>query len=284
MSLYSGQGPAFWSPRNASGDPTVYNWFGNASEATVGLATETLTHKESYTGQRNVDARIITEISATLAVTTDDFKESNMELATYGTGSQIATTNVTNETVVDHAPLVGERYALKNTGRVSSVVLTAAGGAITAGTHYTVDASGVIVFLTSVSGPIVASYTNAASRQVGVFKTSAPEIHIRIDGLNTATSVTVSGSSDYERSILDIFKCRLDPTEALNFINDEFGTMVLNGSPLVDETKAASAAGGQFMRIIYLDPPSQTVASASASPSASSSRSVSPSASASPSA
>lgn len=283
MSLFSGQGPAFWANRDANGDPTYFHWFGNAPEFTVGLSTDTLTHKESYTGNRTTDARIITELTASLSITVDDFKESNMELATYGVGSQITGTSVTGETVLDTAPTVGERYSLKTTGVVSSLSMTGGGSPLTENTHYTVDASGVIVFLTAVSGPIVAAYTRANARQVGVFKTSAPEVHVRLDGLNTATSVTRSGNSDFERTIVDIFKTRLDPTENINLINDEFGTLVLNGSPLVDTTKASTSGGGQFMRIIYLDPPSQTVPSASASPSASSSRSVSPSASASPS-
>ena len=60
MSLFSGQGPVFHSDRNASGEPVAFEWFGNAPEMSLGLATETLTHKESYTGNRVTDARIIT--------------------------------------------------------------------------------------------------------------------------------------------------------------------------------------------------------------------------------
>ena len=69
MSLFSGQGPVFWANRNATtGDPINYNWFGNAPEFTLGLATDTLTHKESYTGNRTTDARIITETLGTEAL------------------------------------------------------------------------------------------------------------------------------------------------------------------------------------------------------------------------
>jgi len=280
MSLFSGQGPVFWSNRDADGDPIQYNWFGNAPAMTLGLATTTLTHKESYTGNRTTDARIITELTATVAITTDDFKESNMELATYGEGSQVIGTTITGEAVINDAPRVGERYALKTTGRVSAATVKSGGVAINTA-FYTVDASGVIVFtdVTGVTGPITADYTIANSRQVGVFKTSAPEIQVRLDGLNTATTVTVGGSSDFERTIVDVFKTRLDPAENFGLINDEFGQLVLNGSALTDTTKAAADATGQFARFIYLDPPSQTVASASQSPSAS----TSPSHSASPS-
>lgn len=281
MSLWSGQGPAFWASRDASGNPVNFNWFGNAPEFTLGLASDTLTHKESYTGNRTTDARIITELTATVAITVDDFKESNMELATYGTGSQIAGTSTTAEAVWHSAPVVGERYALKNTGRVSAVTVKSAG--VTVSTSlYSVDASGVIVFtdVTGVTGPLTADYTYASSRQVGVFKTTAPEVAIRLDGLNTAEA---TDAGDFERTIVDVYKARLDPAESFGLINDEFGTLVINGSALVDTLKAASSGGGQFARFIYLDPPAQTVASASVSPSASSSRSVSPSASVSPS-
>ncbi len=280
MSLFSGQGPAFWSNRDANGDPSEFVWFGNAPEFTLGLATDTLTHKESYTGNRTTDARIITELTATVAITVDDFKESNMELATYGEGSSIAGTTVTAEAVAAGAPVVGERYALNTTGRVSNAVVKDNGVAINT-SFYTVDASGVIVFtdVTALTGPLTADYTIAAARQVGVFKTAAPEIHVRLDGLNTATTV----AGDFERTIVDVYKTRLDPAENFGLINDEFGTLVLNGSALVDTTKAAASAMGQFARFIYLDPPVAGIASPSASPSRSPSGSASPSNSASPS-
>lgn len=283
MSLFSGQGPAFWSNRDANGNPIEYNWFGNAPEFILGLATDTLTHKESYTGNRTTDARIITELTATVQITVDDFKESNVELATYGQGSQLNTANiaVVGEAVHSQVPIVGERYALKATGRVSNVTLKGNGVTISA-TKYSVDASGIIVF-TDVSGiaaPITADYTAAASRQIGVFKTAAPEVHIRLDGLNTATTV----AGDFERTIVDVYKCRLDPAENFGLINDEFGQLVLNGSALTDTTKSAASAMGQFARFIYLDPPQQVVPSASVSPSVSPSASLSPSASPSPSA
>jgi hypothetical protein len=287
MSLFSGQGPVFHSLRSTAGNPTEFEWFGNCPEFTLGLATETLTHKESYTGNRTTDARIITELTATVAITTDDFKEANLELASYGQGSQLNTTNVTltDSAVIAGAPVVGERYtAVGVTGRVSGAVVKNNGTPVTT-SFYTVDASGVIVFtdVTGLTGPITLSGTMAASRQIGVFKNSAPEVWVRLDGLNTATSVTVSGSSDFERTIVDVYKTRLDPAENFNLINDEFGTMVINGSALTDTTKAAASGMGQFARFIFLDPPIQAIPSASASLSRSPSASVSPSASASPS-
>jgi hypothetical protein len=281
MSLFSGQGPVFHSDRNASGEPVAFQWFGNAPEVTLGLAAETLTHKESYSGNRVTDARIITELTANFSVTVDDFKEANIELALYGTGSQIAGSTATGEVVWASAPVVGEKYSLKNTGRVSGVTVYSAGVAVSTAL-YSVDASGILSFtsVSGVSGPITADYTYASSRQVGAFKTTAPEKYIRVASLNTAEA---TDAGDFERAIVDVYKARFDPTENIGLINDEFGTLVLNGSALVDTLHSASSGGGQFMRIIYLDPPSQTVASASVSPSASASRSVSPSASASPS-
>lgn len=284
MSLFSGQGPAFWANRDTSGNPGNFTWFGNCPEFTLGLATDTLTHKESYTGNRTTDARIITELTATVAITTDDFKESNLKLASYGSASQVATTTITNQQVQLTAPIAGDRYAVNAAGRFTVSAVNDNGSPISS-TKYTVDQSGVLVFtdVAGMTGPITVSGTVAAARQVGVFKTSAPEVHIRLDGLNTATSVTISGSSDFERTIVDIFKVRLDPAENFGLINDEFGQLVLNGSALVDTTKAAASATGQFARFIYLDPPQQIVPSASASLSRSPSASGSPSASASPS-
>lgn len=250
MSLTSLQGPVFTAERDGSGNPVNFAWAGNSPDSSVGLSTDTLTHKESYTGNRTTDARIITETTATISITVDDFKESNFAMAAYGVAAAITGGAITGEPVLTALPVVGERYALKATGRVSAVTLK--GNAVTISSSlYSIDASGVIVFsdITGIAAPITADYTNAASRQVGVFKTAPPEKHVRVDGYNTARTV----SGDFERLVLDAFKTRLDPLETLALINDEFGSMVINGSVLVDTTKAAASATGQFMRLIYFD-------------------------------
>lgn len=284
MSLFSGQGPAFWANRDTDGSPLLpFTWFGNAPEFNLGLATEKLEHKESYTGLRSIDETIITELTVTASITVDDFKESNLELATFGQGSQVGGDTVTGEAVLDTAPLTTELYALNTTGRVSSVVLSDNGTPITNTNNsvYIVDASGIVQFLdvTGITGPITASYTVAVARQVGIFKTAAPEIHVRLDSKNTAKKIVVAGERDYQRAIVDIFKWQPDPAETLNLINDEFGQLQMSGSALADPTKAQADATGQFARFIYLDPPTQAVASGSASPSPSPSGSTSPSAS-----
>lgn len=279
MGLWSGQGPVFWSNRDANGDPVApFKWFGNAPTFEFGLAVEELTHKESYSGLRAIDARIDTELNSSVTLTVDDFKESNVELATRGEASALAGSNVTAEAILSGAPELNTLYAVKGaTGRVTNFVLKSNAVAIDTA-KYSWDASGVFQMsdLTGVTGPITADYTNAASRQIGVFKTAAPEIWIRMIGKNTAVnSPTVT--TDFERVIVDAFKVRLSPAETISMISDEFNTLAFNGSALSDTTRAQSDPEGQFARFIYLDPGS---AAASASPSPS----LSPSASASPSA
>lgn len=279
MSLASLQGVAAWANRDGNGEPIApFKWFGNAPGFELGLSTEVLTHKESYSGLRATDARITTELNANVTITVDDFKETNLELATYGEGSAIAGSNVVDEAILSGAPELNTLYGVKSTGRVSGFALKSAGVAIST-SKYSWDTDGVFQFsdISGVTGPVTASYTNAASRQVGVFKTAAPEIYTRLYGKNTATNVTVGGASTFERMIVDIFKNRLDPAETIGLISDEFNQLVLNGSALTDPTRAQSDPEGQFARFIYLDP-------GSAVPSASVSPSLSPSASASPSA
>lgn len=282
MSLWSGQGPVFWANRDANGDVIApFKWFGNAPSFELGLATEELTHKESYSGLRATDARIDIELNANVTITVDDFKETNLELATRGEGSTLAGGTVADEQVLSGIPELNTLYAVKGaTGRVSGFSLENNGSAIAA-TKYSWDASDVFQFsdISGLTGPITATYTNAASRQVGVFKTAAAEIWTRLIGKNTA--VTVSG--DYERMIIDIFKNRLGVAETISMISDEFNQFTFNGSALTDPSRAQSDPEGQFARFIYLDPGS-AVPSASVSPSQSPSASLSPSASASPSA
>lgn len=279
MGLWSGQGPVFWANRDANGDPVApFKWFGNAPSFEFGLAVEELTHKESYTGLRAIDARIDTELNSSVTLTVDDFKESNLELATRGEASALAGSTVTNEQVLSGAPELNTLYAVKGaTGRVSGFTLKDNGVAINT-SKYSWDASGVFQFsdVAGMTGPITATYTNAASRQLGVFKTAAPEVWVRMIGKNTAVNSSTA-TTDFERVIVDAFKVRMSPAETIAMISDEFNQLTFNGSALSDTTRAQSDPEGQFARFIYLDP-------GSAVPSASVSPSLSPSASASPSA
>lgn len=284
MSLWSGQGPVFWANRDANGDPVApFKWFGNAPSFEFGLAVEELTHKESYSGLRAIDARIDTELNSSVTLIVDHFLESNVELATRGEASALAGGPVVDETVLSGAPSLNTLYAVKGaTGRVTGFTLEDNGVAI-ATTKYSWDASGVFQFsdIAGMTGPITASYTNAASRQIGVFKTAAPEIWIRMIGKNTAVN-SPTAPTDFQRVIVEAFKVRLSPAETISMISDEFNQFTFNGSALSDTTRAQSDPEGQFARFIYLDPGS-AVASASASLSVSPSGSVSPSASVSPS-
>lgn len=250
MGLLSGQGEVFTTARDGNGNPTDYAWVGNSPSFELTLGTEVLTHKESYSGNRTTDARIITETTTDLALTLEDIKEANMNLMLYGTAAAIAGGSVTGEAVLATLPVVGEHYSLKATGRVSAVVLK--GNAVTiTSTKYSIDASGSIVFndISGIVAPITADYTNAASRQVGFFKTGSPERWVRLLGKNTAEQT----GSDFKRYIIDVFKTRFDPAENMQFITDEFNQFVLNGSALVDTLKSQAADTGQFARFIYLD-------------------------------
>ncbi len=252
MSLASLQGPVFLADRDGTtGNPVNYAWSGNSPDVSVGLSADELTHKDSYTGFRLTDARIITELSATISITVDDMKEANFVVASFGAAAAIAGGAVTGEAVLSSIPVVGERYSLKSTGRVSAVTLY--GNAVSiSNTKYTVDASGVITFsdISGIAAPITADYTNAASRQVGIFKTAPTEKHVRVDGFNTATTIV---GGDFQRFAFEAFKARMNPFENLGLINDEFISLVLTGSVLADPLKASSAATGQFMRLIYFD-------------------------------
>src|SRR5688572_12368944 len=108
MPLFSGQGPVFHAERDGSGNPVNFAWFGNSPDTVLGLSADELEHKESYTGNRTTDARIITELSATLTVTVDDFKEANLVVGGFGAAAAIAGGAVTGEAVLSTVPVVGE--------------------------------------------------------------------------------------------------------------------------------------------------------------------------------
>mgnify|MGYP003335528154 CR=1 FL=1 len=244
---FSGQGKVYVAPRNSSGTSLAYIEVGNVPALTVQLETDVVEHKESTTGSRLLDYRLVRENRARVTMTLENFTKKNLMMMMYGTESTTTnTTSVTGEALVPsgHTLAAGDIFFTKFPN-ITSLTLTPASGTLTAGTNYTVDlATGQITMVgaQTATSPVTAAYTAAAYESVQLFKAANPERSLRFSGLNTAaTNAPVT---------VELYRIIFDPTANINLINDELAQFELTGSVLFDSTKNADATLGGFGRII----------------------------------
>ncbi len=246
MSYFSGQGRVYIAQRDASGNPLALRWVGNVPDLKVSLSTETIEHKESYSGQRLTDLQLIKSKDGEFSCTLEDFSIENVELSLYG-----VTSASTGGTVTDEALPTGVAAGdvrLLSRQFVSSVTVTDSAGTpatLTAGTHYKVHAAqGAIEFLnvTGFTQPFLVDYTYGAAKATAMFRAPQPEVWLRFDGINTADA--------NKPVILDLYRVAIAPTRDLSMIADDLQRFELTGRVLADQTKEADGPLGQFGRLI----------------------------------
>lgn len=243
---FSGQGKVFVATRNASGNPGPFRDLGNVPALRLSLETDVLEHKESRSGSRLTDLRLVRERTATVTLTLESFNVENLKMLLYGTSVPAIAGTVTNE-ASPTGLVVGDTVALAKpliTPASVSVTNVGAGAAWTEGTHYSVDynAGMITVLSTAIGTAFEVDYGYRATNNVPMFKDTQVERYIRFAGMNTANAnkpVTV-----------ELFRVVFDPASDFDLINDELATFELTGSVLYDSTRDAQAALGGFGRII----------------------------------
>lgn len=246
MAYFSGQGRVYLAARDSNGNPLALRWVGNVPDLKVSLSTETIEHKESYSGQRLTDLQLIKSKDGEFSCTLEDFSVQNLELTLYGTTSSSTGGTVTDETLPTGI-VAGETRLLANQF-VSAVTITdsaASPATLVAGTDYKVHANqGAIEFLnvTGFTQPFKVDYTYGARKSVAMFRSAQPEVWLRFDGINTA-----DGNKPV---ILDLYRVAINPTKDLSMIADDLQRFELSGRVLADLTKVNDATLGQFGRLI----------------------------------
>src|SRR4051812_6736981 len=103
-----GQGKLYVAKRDANGMPKKLRWFGDTSEAKLSLKTDTLNHKESFTGQRATALKLTTGKEASFEFTLMELSKENLAMELYGKVTGIASGSITGE-VAPLALVAGDR-------------------------------------------------------------------------------------------------------------------------------------------------------------------------------
>lgn len=243
---FSGQGTVYVADRDSVGAVSLYRDVGNVPALKITLETDTLEHKESRTGNRLTDLRLIRERRAKVTMTLENFSKANLMMLLYGTGVIATGASVTNE-IFPTGLIVGDMVSLLHglTSALSIVDSTGSPVTLTLGTHYTADLTGGMVTIKSLAGliqPFKANYTYATTDVVPFFKASSKERFLKFSGLNTANSNAPV--------VVEIYRILFDPVGNIDLINDELAQFEIEGAALYDSTRDADATLGGFGRII----------------------------------
>lgn len=246
---FSGQGKVLVAERNGSGNPLAFRHLGNCSAVALSFETDKFEHKESQSGQRQLDQIILREKRANFSVTMENFTAKNLALAFYGDEATIAASTVTGEVLPTLA--VGDFARLAHQDVSSVVVKDSAGSPATlvANTDYRVASAKhgtiEILGLASYTQPFKADYSYAQVANVRGLTAALPERWFRIELLNTA---------DNNRAVLvEVYRVLLDPIAQADLLSDELLQMALTGNALYDSVRADDTQLGPFCHWTLMD-------------------------------
>jgi len=250
MAYFSGQGRVYIGARDAAGNPQGLKYVGNVPELKVSLSVETLEHQESTSGQRLTDLQLIKTKKGEFSCTLEELVAVNLELALYGTTTQVASGSVTGE-ALPNPVTPGSLYLLAHQN-VSSVVVkdSSATPKTLPASQYTVNEKhGSIVIDDATTGgpytePFTVDYAYGAAQSTAMFTQPLPERWVRFEGLNTADS--------NREVVIDLYRVAINPASELSVITDELLKFELSGQVLADTLKPATGDLGQFGRIVLL--------------------------------
>ena len=256
---YSGQGCLFVADRDVNGKILTYRDVGNVSELSITLDATVAEHKESCSGSRLTDARLVTELSASVTMTLQNFTKENLALLFSGQVLDVTSpaaqtdaivyTNSTGASVTLNAQTVLFTKHL-NVNTSPAVVVKNGATTLTLTTQYTFNyTTGQITFndttpvVVTAGTNITVTYTPLAWSGAMMLKNAInKERAFLFRGLNTV---------DSNRPVrVELFKVVLDPAQSFDVLTEEFAEFQVEGSILYDATRDADSELGPFGRVI----------------------------------
>ena len=242
---FSGVGLVNIHTRTATGGKGIGRFIGNCPKLSIKFNPKTVERNESMFTARSPLRRMTQATQAQIELVTDEFNKKNFALAVRGRIDEVvADAATTLNTVFPLGTVVGDVLSLGKYN-VNTVVITDSTGApktLVAGVNYVVDlfSGDVSLIDLTVGGPYVLPLK-------GAFKQGAVTVMSGLAVADTELWISMNGTNadDGQKGVLDCYRVRLDPTQSIDFINNDYQDFAISGSVLIDGTKQASAIGGQ---------------------------------------
>lgn len=235
MEYFSGQGELFAGERDRNGVVRSYRSLGNCSNFTVSIGPGGL-------GTINVGPLRRTGSLPTVEIDFENFNKENMASLLAGGQRVISGGNFTDSVLVKP----GEMVPLSHINLLSFNGLTSPGGIPYDSKQYQVNmGAGAVIFPANSTIPAgtnaTASYSTKPSVALGVFNKNPAYLSLRFNGIN---------SVDLAPVVLELFKVKLDPVDALSLINDNLSSLKVAGRVFKDDGVNANLIDGPFMRLL----------------------------------
>lgn len=242
---FSFQGKVYLGKRLSSGKPGPVQWVNDAGTLEVTLATEKDEKTESWSGQRMVAATLQKAKKGSVKLTFETINPEMLALGLYSKVNKSIAGTVTAEALP--ADLVAGDIVMLDHGNVTNLVISdstpATPKTATLDTNYRLEseAAGMIEIVDPLAlvQPFKAAYSYGASIDLAMFTQPAPERYLILDGINT-----VDGS----RALVDLFRVKFNPFDALGLVQESFGQLPITGDVLFDAVNARNANLGGFGR------------------------------------
>jgi hypothetical protein len=248
---FRGQGKLYVFTRDSLGNPQTGRWVGNVPELKLGLTTDNIEHKESFSGQSLMDLKIVKGKSTSLNFTLEEFTKDNLALALFGSANSIAAgTAITGEklggTPDDTTVSIGDIFvaAKRNGSAIALKDSTGAPKTLTKDVNYSIEPNSMTITILDVTtggpfvGPLKLDYTPGISTEIGMFSTPLSDLFFRFVGMNMADSAKLV--------TVDLYRVNLNPAKELDLITDDLGKLELEGAALLDSLKPSNSVLGQF--------------------------------------
>lgn len=227
-------------------------WVGDTGNVSIDLAVEVEEVIEHHTGNRGVAARIPKVRRVTWKAQLREMTLDNLRMFLHGAAPTATTGATATAQTLASGAAAGQTLFLPHVG-VSDVVITDSGGTpktLPAG-QYTVNGPGGSITLLDITGggayvqPFKAAYSYASNSQVGLFTdTAIPERYLRMTTLNTAAGNAAQ--------VWELYRVAIDPVASLPLVSDTIAELEISGTALMDASKPAGGALGQFGRVLVL--------------------------------
>lgn len=245
---FSGVGLVHIHQRTPSGGKGIGRFMGNCPKLSIKFDPKAVERNESMTTSRAPLRRMTQTTAASIELVTDEFNKKNFALATSARIDEVVADTVTtiNETFPTGAT-VGDVLSVTKRN-INTLVVTDSTGSpktLVLGTNYDVDLfSGNITILDLTTGapyvqPFKAAFKQGAVSVLSGLAVPQTELWLGLNGINADTG---------QKGVLDAYRCRLDPAQVIDFINNEYQDFAINGALLLDTTKLANAVGGQYFQ------------------------------------
>ncbi|VFR54785.1 Phage protein [plant metagenome] len=252
---YFGQGRLLSRPAGTAGRGG-WRWWGDVSALTWAPTSETVRHRESYSGQKGTVRKFNFLNECPINGTLHQLDAVNLATLLNGTVTTIAGGSVAGESLGSVA--VGDLFRLDHPG-VSALVITDSAGTPTTvysqaapNANFDVDPRfGALECLAlptpAPTMPLLAAYTYAAAKQVAFLNAVPPTLALRYEGINLA-----EGGAPVVVEWYRVSSSLLQQWALITSGTDVAGTE-FSLEALLDSSKSPAGALGQFGRFVALE-------------------------------